>query len=182
MINFKQYIRKILITALIVIVCFFLQTNIFSRFQLAKVTPNILLCVVSSFGFMNGQKKGLIVGFFCGLLVDIYMGYYLGIMAFIYMIIGFINGFFKRLFFGDDLKLPLVLIGASDLIYGVLVYVFLFLTRNQYNFKFYFSYIMIPELVYTVLVSIFGYYAILKITSLIDKLDKRGSRRLDGTF
>ncbi|MCF0129708.1 MAG: rod shape-determining protein MreD [Pseudobutyrivibrio sp.] len=172
--------RRVLISAMIIITCFLLQTNIFSKLPMANVTPNIIICVVSAFGFMKGQKKGLMIGFLCGLLLDFYGGSYLGINAFIYMIIGYINGFFKRLFFGEDLRLPLILIGISDIIYGFLVYVLLYLSRKRFSLKQYFSNIMVPELVYTLLVSIFIYFLILKISGWLDNIDKRGNRRLDG--
>ena len=64
--DIKQYIKRILVVALIVIVCYLLQIAVFSNFKLAGVAPNILICVVSTFGFMKGQKKGLVIGFFAG--------------------------------------------------------------------------------------------------------------------
>ncbi|SEK62743.1 rod shape-determining protein MreD [Pseudobutyrivibrio ruminis] len=176
--DFKQYLKKILIIALVIYVCFLLQTSVFSRYRLAGVTPNVLICVVSTYGFMKGRKYGILIGFFVGILLDIFSGGLFGMYALIYMYIGLLNGLFKKQFFGDDLRLPMILIGTSDLIYGVATYLALFAIRSQYDFSYYLLNIILPEVVYTLLVSIFVYYAILHINNWVEKLEKKGSDRI----
>ncbi len=176
--DFKQYLKKILIIALVIYVCFLLQTSVFSRYRLAGVTPNILVCVVSTYGFMKGRKHGIIIGFCIGLILDIFSGSLFGVYALIYMYIGLLNGFFKKQFFGDDLRLPMILIGTSDLIYGVINYLVFFALRSQYDFTFYFMNIIAPEVVYTLLVSIFIYYIILHLNNWVEKIEKKGSDRI----
>ena len=176
--DFKQYLKKILIIALVVYFGFLLQISVFSRFKLAGVTPNILICIVSTYGFMKGRKYGIVIGFCTGLILDIFSGALFGMYALIYMYIGLLNGFFKKQFFGDDLKLPLVLIGTSDLIYGVSTYLSLFAIRSQYDFSYYLMNIILPEVVYTLLVSIFVYYIILKLNNWVEKIEKKGSDRI----
>ena len=120
----------------------------------------------------------MLVGFSCGLLLDFFSGSVLGLYALLYLYLGYLSGFFKKIFFGDDLKLPLILIGSSDIIYGIIVYIVLFLFRKQYNIGFYLTSVILPETVYTVLVSIPIYYLILEINRWLDKDDKRSSRSL----
>ena len=127
----------LIVTALIIVFCFILQTAVFSKLKLAGVCPNVLICVVATYGFMKGQKQGIIIGFIVGLILDCFSGFYFGFNALVYLYIGFLNGFFKKLFYGDDLKLPLILIGTSDLVFGIISYLSLFLTRNRYHFSFY---------------------------------------------
>ena len=107
--------------------------------------------------------------------MDCFSRFYFGFNALVYLYIGFLNGFFKKLFYGDDLKLPLILIGTSDLVFGIISYLSLFLTRNRYHFSFYLFNIIFPEVVYTLLISIFIYYLLLKISNVLDDLDKKGS-------
>lgn len=175
--EFKQYFKKILIIALVIYVSFLLQTSIFSKYRLAGVTPNILICVVSTYGFMNGRRQGILVGFFTGILLDMFSGSIFGIYAMMYMYIGFLNGLFKKQFFGDDLRLPMFLIGMSDLLYGIGSYFVFIVIRAKYNFSFYFMNLILPEVVYTLLVSIFVYYAILFLNNWLEKLEKKGSDR-----
>ena len=176
--DFKQYLKKILIIALVIYVSFLLQTSIFGRLKLAGVTPNILISVVSTYGFMKGRRNGIIIGFSSGILLDIFSGGLFGTYALIYMYIGLLNGFFKKQFFGDDLRLPMILIGTSDFIYGIITYLFFFAIRSQYDFSYYLMNIILPEIVYTLLVSIFIYYLILHLNNWVEKLEKKGSGRI----
>ncbi len=176
--DFKQYLKRILVIAFVIYICFLLQTSVFSRYPLAGVTPNILICVVSTYGFMKGRTQGIIIGFFTGLLIDVFSGSLFGVYALIYMYIGMLNGFFKKQFFGDDLRLPMILIGTSDLLYGISSYLCFFAIRKQYDFLFYVFNIILPEVVYTLLVSIFIYYLLLRLNNWMEKLEKKGSDRI----
>ena len=165
--------RRRIVTGIIIIICFLLQTTVFQSLTFANITPNILIIVVSSFGFMRGKKEGMWIGFFCGLLVDIFFGFYLGGYALLYMYIGYINGMFQKRFYPDDIKLPMILIGSSDIICNLVIYVVLFLFRSRFKFWYYFSAIMIPEFVYTMVITIFLYFILLKINQHLEEHEKR---------
>lgn len=171
----KTLIKRIVTIAILIVLCFVLQTSVFSRLELAGVTPNLLLILTASFGFMRGKKEGMAVGFFCGLLMDVFTGNYIGLYTLLYVYLGFFNGMFRKIFYGDDLKLPLFLIGATDLIYGFIVYLFLFVMYQKKNISFYFFNLMLPEMIYTVLVAIFLYYLILKVNQWLEKSKKRSA-------
>ena len=174
----KSTVKYILVIVDIVIVGFLLQTSIFPRMRLAGVTPNIMVIIITSFGLIRGRKQGMMIGFFSGLLLDFFSGTNFGFYAIIYLYLGFLCGLFKKLFFGDDIKLPLVLIGLSDVIYGVVIFVLLFLLRGKYDFLFYLTNVILPEAVYTILIAIPIYYVILKINQRFDKENKRSARKL----
>ena len=57
-------IKRILICAVLITVCFLLETTVFQKLAFASIIPNLLIIVTSSFGFMRGQKEGMIIGFF----------------------------------------------------------------------------------------------------------------------
>lgn len=113
------------------------------------------------------------IGFFSGLVLDIFFGSVIGFYALIYAYIGYVNGFFRKRFFPDDIKLPLILIAASDFSYNILVYLFLFFLRGRFRIDYYLLNIMLPELVYTILVTIVLYFVILKINKKLEKIEKR---------
>lgn len=153
--------RKITVT-LIIIVCFLLAKHIFKAL-LCVYFPNLLIVVCASFGFMRGRKEGIFIGFFSGLLIDIFFGEMIGFYALLYMYAGFLNGCFKKMFYPDDIKLPMLLIAGSDLSYNLFIYFFRFLFRKQFAIGYYMLHIIIPELVYTLLISVVLYFIILKI-------------------
>ena len=107
--NNSSILRKVIVT-LFVVLCFILQCSVFNSLALGGIIPNLMIILTSSFGFMRGEKEGLLIGFFSGLLCDIFFGSFLGFYAMIMMYIGFINGKFCRIFYPEDIKLPLALI------------------------------------------------------------------------
>ena len=149
----------------------------FQKLSFASITPNLMIIVTATFGFMRGKKEGLIVGFISGLLVDIMFGDLIGFYALIYTVIGYANGYFRRIFYSDDIKLPLVLIAASDLIYGHLVCIFMFIMRSKFNYFYYLGTIILPELFYTILITLGLYQLILLINKKLEDEEKRSASK-----
>lgn len=159
--------RKIVIT-LIILISFLLQSTVFQTLSIGSISPNLMIIVVSSFGFMGGKKEGMAVGFFCGLLEDIFFGRLLGMHAMIYMYIGYANGYFNHIFYGDDIKLPISLISVSELVYGLGTYLIMFLMRSRFAFSYYMRSIILPELVYTLIMTLVFYRLIFLINRKLE--------------
>ncbi len=169
-------LRKIVVTIFIA-ACFILQCSVFGNLSFGGIVPNLMIILTSSFGFMRGEKEGLIIGFFCGLLSDIFFGELLGFYALILMYIGFINGKFSRIFYPEDIKLPLALIVISDLSYGVLCYILMFLLRGKFHFSYYFTSVILPETLYTIVVTMFLYPMILKVNEKLEEQERRSEQK-----
>lgn len=158
--------RKRLLSVLfyfIMFFCFILQCTLFKRLSFGGISPNLLLITTTSLGFMRGEKQGLLAGFVSGLFADIFFGDVIGLYAMLYMYIGYLNGKFSRIFYPEDIKLPLALITLSDLSYGMVCYIVLFLLRGRLNFPYFFFHIILPETVYTIVMSIILYPILLTI-------------------
>lgn len=171
-------LRKIVLF-IIISICFVLQTTTFQTFSFAGITPNLMIIVVSAFGLMRGKREGMYIGFICGLLIDIFCGFYLGVYALLYMYVGYLTGLFQKRFYPEDIKLPLLLISASDFVTNLFIYVVLFLTRSRYDFGYYFMNVIIPELVYTMVITIFLYLILLKINQKLENYEKRRAIKFD---
>lgn len=169
--------RRKITVFLVIAVCYLLQSTLFQELAFASISPNLLIVVVSAFGFMRGKKEGLWIGFFTGLLLDIFTGSILGFYALLYMYIGYLNGFFRKMFYPEDIKLPMLLIAVSDFGCNLIIYFFLFLFRGKFQFPYYLFNIIIPELVYTMVVTIFLYFIILKINQKLESIEKRSAAK-----
>jgi len=169
-------LRKVL-TFFLILVCFVLQSTFFRNLSFAGIVPNLLIILTASFGFMRGDNEGIIIGFLCGLLIDIFYGDILGFYAMIYMYIGFLNGKFNRIFYPEDIKLPIGLIVVSDLSYGMLCYILMFLLNGKFHFLFYLKSVILPEVVYTIVVTCILYPVVLFINN---KLEQREHLRRRG--
>ncbi|MCR5595018.1 MAG: rod shape-determining protein MreD [Lachnospiraceae bacterium] len=153
--------KKVIFAVLAVWITFILQSSIFSRINIGGIVPNLLIIVTACFGFMEGDLAGLLVGFGCGMLMDVFHGSFKGFYSLLYMYLGYMNGKFCNVFFPEDIKLPLVLITSTDLIYGLSCYVFLFLLRGRFDIGFYLGHVIFPEVIMTVLMTLIIYPIIL---------------------
>ena len=169
--------RRKIAVFLIIVVCYLLQSSVFQTISFASITPNLMIVIVSAFGFMRGKKEGLWIGFFCGLILDIFTGSVIGFYALLYMFIGYVNGFFRKLFYPEDIKLPMLLIAGSDVVCSLIIYFFMFLFRGKFQFGYYLWNIILPELVYTMVVTIFLYFIILKINQKLESIEKRSAAK-----
>lgn len=168
--------RKLIFVAL-VLVAFFLQSTILKTFAINHIQPNLFIILTSSFGFMRGKKEGILVGFLCGFLSDLFWGNLLGIQTFLLVSIGYGNGVFRRLFYDDDIKLPLVFIGSSDFLYGIFMYFIFYLLKGDFSFGTHLISVILPEMVYTICVALVIYPFILKANKKLEEDEQRSASR-----
>ena len=169
-------LRKVIV-AFMIFLSFLLESAVFNHFALGGIVPKLTIILTSSFGFMRGEKDGMVIGFFCGFLSDVFYGGVLGFYALILTYIGYVNGKFSRIFYPEDIKLPIALIVVSDLSYGIVCYILLFLLRARFDFLYYFRRIIVPETLYTILVTVFLYPVILKINEKLEEREKRSAQK-----
>ena len=141
--------RRKLILAVLILLAFVLQGTVFQTLSIASIVPNLLLILTVSFGFMRGKKEGMFVGFFCGLLIDIFYGSMIGFYALIYMYIGFGNGFLYKL---------------------------QFMLRGRLDFFSYLQHIILPEMVYTVLLTAVLYRPLYRLNRWLTENEWEGPK------
>lgn len=100
---------------------------------------------------------GMLIGFFSGILIDIQFGQVIGLYAMLMLLIGYLVGFANKIYSRDDFTLPLLFISVANFVYQFLYYVFEFLLRGKVNFLYYLKAIIIPEIIYTLVVSVILY-------------------------
>lgn len=160
-------IRKKLLSILVILFAFLLQTTVFRLLELADVVPNLLLVATVSYAYLRGRTSGIITGFFCGLILDMMYGSVIGLYAFIFMTVGFIIGFCPKIYFRENLLLPTVLIAISDLLYGIFYYITEFLMRGRVHIGFFFVHRILPEMIYTVLTGIVFFHILASLEKLV---------------
>lgn len=160
----KLKMKRVLITILFVLFGFVLQGTLFQRLALGSIKPNLLLIIVASTGFLRGSKEGMLTGFLAGILIDVQFGGLLGFYAFFYMVVGYVNGLLGGTYYEETLRIPVIFIAASEFCYGVLIYLLMFMLRSEFDFPYYFSHIIMPELIYTILVALV-LYPLIRLTN-----------------
>ena len=171
-------IKKRIAIFFVVVACFIVQNTMLKSIDFGAVSPNLLLIITAGFGFAGGRKEGMYVGALCGLFVDIFYGHLFGYYTLLYTVIGYANGFFHAVFYDLDIKQPMLLIAISDLAYGLIQYFFQFLLRGRLDFGFYFTNIILPEVVYTTIMACIIYPIIYFVMRRIEMPENKGEQNI----
>ncbi len=139
---------------MIVMIAFILQNTAFSALSFNGVKPNLLLIISVFFGYAASLNNGMLTGFFAGLLCDIFFGPYIGVYSFIFMMLGAFGGLMAKVFYQDDIIFPFVTVALADALFGLAYYILMFLLRGRFSFFNYITGIILPELLYTLAISV----------------------------
>lgn len=153
----KKKIKKTIITILMIVVCFLLQTTLVQNIRVAGVIPNLMLLVVVFIAYLNSVYYGMTVGIVVGLLFDFLYASLIGVNMLAFLLIGYFCGLLSRLYRNGNYLIPLVMISISEFVYGIITYFTDFLLRGKLNIGYYFGKVILPELVYTIVVGILLY-------------------------
>lgn len=156
-----ESVKRSIISIILVLLFFCLQTGFFEWISLGGIVPNLLIVLVVSTGLINEEKQGMLCGFFSGLLVDIFFMNVIGYHALVYCYIGYVSGLMHKHFFFKDVRLPAFMIAGADFVQSLLYYILFFLLNGEFDFGYYLLHVIFAELIYTLGVSIFIYPLIL---------------------
>lgn len=148
---------RLLVIFIEMIVCFLLQTSVFSFFRISGIVPNCLLILVITVAYTRGQISSLFVGFFSGLLLDLCFSQTVGFCSILYMTVAFLAGYTNKIYDERDYFIPGLLGFVGELIYSFLYYVLFFLLRGKLELPTYFIYTILPRSFYTVLLTFLLY-------------------------
>lgn len=168
--------KRIIMYAVLILLAFMIQNNVFAAISWIDCTPNVLLIITFCFGFIHGRESGMAIGFVSGLLLDFFFGNTIGFYALIYMLIGYGNGLLGQIFYNEMLNMPVVLCIISDFVFCLYVYVFSFLLKGVTNVGYYMTHVIIPEMIYTVIITMIVYRPLLKLDAWMIKWEKRSAK------
>ena len=162
---------RLIVTLLELILCFLLQTSLFSFMRISGVVPNCLLILVITVAYTRGQISALVTGFFAGILLDLCFSETVGFCAILYMIVAFLSGFANKIYYERDYFVPGALVLTGELIYSFMYYILFFLLRGKLELHTYFIFTILPRMLYTILVSLALYPAFHGIHRLLLRLE-----------
>lgn len=164
---------------ILIIVFYCLQCTLGMGISLAGIHPNFLLILPVVFGFLNGKNDGIVVGFFAGLMYDLYFSSIIGFTSLVYMFIGYMAGCFFHKYEETEIFIPICLTFMGDICFGFISFVGNFLLHNKLDFFFYFSRIIVPETIYTVVIVLIIYRLLIWINKQINKTHQRRAKSFD---
>lgn len=149
--------RKNLIMALLIIGTFLIQSTLRAMIPAQYTVPDLLIILTCSMGLMRGKTSGMLTGFFSGLLYDLFYGSVFGFTALCFLYIGFANGHLYKVFFDEDIRVPMATVGLSELVYKLALFILESAVYGRYRFGSYLTGTMLPSMIASVLFAIFMY-------------------------
>ena len=165
--------KRAVINLGLIIIAFTIQNCVFPLIPFLSASPNLLLILTFSFGFIEGQRAGMWYGVLSGLLLDLFYSGPFGFYTLFYIYVGYINGICTQYYYEDYITLPLILSVLNELAYNMYIYVFRFLIRGRLNFLYFFRHLMIPEIIFTVVTTLLLYRLILFINRKLKEFESR---------
>ena len=165
--------KKILINLILIITAFTIQNCVFPLIPVFSASPNLLLILTFSFGFMGGQRAGMLYGVLAGVLLDLFYSGPFGFYTLFYVYVGYVNGICTKYYYEEYITLPLVLSIFNELAYNLYIYVFRFLIRGRLNVLYYLRELVIPETIFTVVTTLFIYRLLLYINRRLTEFESR---------
>lgn len=177
-VNLAARLKQILINILLILLAFTIQNCVFPLLPFLAVTPNLLLILTFSFGFIHGKEAGMFYGLLSGLLLDLFYSGPFGFYSLIYIYIGYMNGIFTRYYYEDYITLPLILSMVNELGYSMYIYVLRFLVRGRLNLPYYFRNIILPQVIFTVVATLLIYRLFLSASRRLEDMGKRRDKTI----
>lgn len=165
--------KKIIIHLILIVAAFVIQSSLFPLIPVLSASPNLLLILTFSFGFIEGREFGMFYGLVAGLFMDLFYSGPIGFYTLLFILMGYCNGICTQYYYEEYITLPLVLCVLNELAYGLYVYVFQFLFRGKIDFVYYFMKIMIPEIIFTLVATLLMYRLLLWYSRRLKEMEKR---------
>ena len=169
-----RILRRFIISFISIVLLYVLQCTVFKgALMIGGVAPNLILMFACIVGFMRGRTSGMLTGFFGGMLIDIMSGGMIGFTPLLYVFAGYFNGMFCKEYTKEQMLLPISLVAMCDFLYGLIYYLITYMMRNRLHLAKYLSLVIMPELIYTVSVSVFAYILVYYINRKLDLLARK---------
>lgn len=171
----RKIIKRVIINLFLLTSAFLLQTSIFPFIPYIETSPNFLLILTSSFGFIYGSTTGILCGLYAGFLMDMFYSVPYGFFVLVFIYIGFLNGLFTNYYYDDYLTLPVILCVASELFYNAAMTAIRYFSSGSVNIGYSVLHIVIPETLFALLITVLLYQVFLRANRSLDiREDKRG--------
>ena len=92
-----------------------IQSTLLAQATLLGVIPQVDLVVFVSFAFVDGERVGIVTGFFAGLLIDLLLPEAIvGLTALVYTLIGYAVGSFRQYTTGESVWTPVLVVAVAS--------------------------------------------------------------------
>ena len=153
----------------------FLQVNVFPKFTINGISPNLFVILVLFIGLFANQVLGISFGVGIGLVLDLLYGKTIGVTAFMLCIVGYLGSYFDKNFSKENKFTIIFMVLGATFIFELGSYFINSIILEFEREYFAFFKILIIECIYNVLLTIIIYPIMQKIGYMMDRSFKRNN-------
>ncbi len=165
----------------LIIFFYLMQVSLCRVIAIGGIAPNLMIILPILFGYFNGPKEGMYVGFCSGILYDLFFTDLLGFTALMFTLIGYFCGLLCNRYEEGNFIIPIFLTAGAVLFYEFFVFIGNFLLQNRLILGYFMTRVILPEMVYTVIVMLILYKPLQLLNKLYDSR-KRKVKDIDETI
>ena len=134
------------------------------------ISPNAYLVFVVAAAFLRGKEEAAICGAFFGLMFEFAVGRLIGLSGILFMYIGFATGFAQERFLSNSGAVATAIVTfVMSLMYGIVYYMAYSMVWGDLGFFMALLRVILPECLYTAILSFILFVPIRKSFSLIER-------------
>lgn len=168
---------RIIILTLLSLINFAVSSTFLNAIEIRGVLPNTMIIIITCTSLLRGSREGAYFGFLSGLLYDIFFGPAVGVNALILMLMGAFLGRGSAKFYRENYILPLLNCFFSVIAYESILFVIYLLFKGYFNYFYFFAAKIIPEAVYSAVLSLVFYRIAYGVNEFLEEREK-GRRRV----
>jgi len=150
----RRIIRLTIIYGLIIFVFSILQSSFFSILSLFNATPNLMLIIVIGAAIYEDERVASVVGIAAGVFMEAQGGMGLPVLPLLLFLLGYMSGIITKQLSKDGFLIYLIYMLIGILAGSVITLIQTALFANNYNLPQIFINILLPEYLYTFILSI----------------------------
>lgn len=153
-------------------IIYFLQSNFFTWFTIARIQPNLFVMFVLFIGLFAGKKIGLVLGIIFGFYIDVVIGRQIGISGIMLGLIGLAGEYLDKNFSKESRITIIIMIIGATIIFETGSYIFNLITLDITAEFLSFIKILFIETLYNVIITIIIYPLIQKLGHILEEVFK----------
>ena len=148
------------ITAIILLISYVIETALLSSINFFGAAPNLVLVTIICYSMVSGKEKGVVLGIFTGVVIDILSSSVFGVNILLYTFSAAIAGSLSNKIFGKNALTSVIIALIVSFVYGVIFSTAMYILKIDTNIVYLMFAHFLPMCVYNAVISFFVYLLI----------------------
>jgi rod shape-determining protein MreD len=151
---------------LLLIALFIFQSTLGDILAISRIKPNLLICALVALAMLEGEMAGGIFGMVSGFLIDTLLSHISGFYMLAGMVFGVAIGLAAKLYINVTVLSTMFVSGGVCFLYNILIFYTHYFAGGEASILSVLAGNILPEVIYTTILTIPFYYLILKLKDL----------------